>query len=141
MHREGELMGDFKIEGLEEFQEKIRTIEKKAPDRILDKLDDEGKKLRVAARNNTPKKTGNLRKGYRLLPVEKIKGGYQKGLTNTSPHFHLVERGHRIITKDGKDTGKVVQGKFYLEKTVKQEEEPLMNELESWLDELFKELK
>ena len=37
-------MADFKIEGLEEFQEKLKTIEKKAPDRILDKLDDEGKK-------------------------------------------------------------------------------------------------
>lgn len=134
-------MGDFKIEGLEEFQEKIRTIEKKAPDRILDKLDDEGKKLRVALRNNTPKgKTGNLRKGIRLLPVEKIKDGYQKGITNKSPHYHLVERGHRKVSKTGKEIG-FVPGKFYLEKTVKQEEDPLMNELDNWLNELFKELK
>lgn len=141
MYREGEIMGDFKIEGLEEFQEKLRTIEKKAPDRILDKLDDEGKKLRTASRMNTPKgKTGNLRKGYKLLPVEKIQGGYQKGITNTSPHFHLVERGHRKVTPGGKEIG-FVPGKFYLEKTVKQEEEPLMNELENWLNTLFKELK
>lgn len=132
-------MADFKIDGLEEFQEKLKTIERNAPDRILEKLDDEGKKLRKAARDNTPKKTGKLRRGYKLLPVEKIKGGYQKGLTNTSPHFHLVERGHRKVTPGGKEIG-FVPGKFYLEKTVKQEEEPLMNELENWLDELFKEL-
>lgn len=132
-------MTDFRIKGLEEFQEKLKLVEKKAPDRILDKLDEEGKKLRIAARNNTPKVTGNLRKGYKLLPVEKIQGGYQKGLTNTSPHFHLVERGHRKVSQNGKEIG-FVPGKFYLEKTVKQEEEPMMDELENWLDELFKEL-
>ena len=38
-------MADFKVEGAEEFQKKLKTIEKKAPDRILDKLDEDGKKL------------------------------------------------------------------------------------------------
>ncbi|HSH50560.1 MAG TPA: HK97 gp10 family phage protein, partial [Bacteroidales bacterium] len=69
-------MADFKVEGIDEFQEKLKVIEKKAPDRILDKLDDEGKKLRKEARANTPKKTGKLRKGYILTQVEKIQGGY-----------------------------------------------------------------
>lgn len=133
-------MADFKIEGLEEFQEKLKTIEKKAPDRILDKLDEEGKKLRVAARDNTPKMTGRLRKGYKLLPVEKIQGGYQKGMTNTAPHFHLVEKGHRKVSKSGKELG-WAEGLFMLEKTVKEQEEPIMEELQEWLDELFNELK
>lgn len=133
-------MSDFKIEGLEEFQEKLRTIEKKAPDRILDKLDDEGKKLRVVLRRNTPKITGNLRKGWRLEQVEKVQGGYQKGIYNKAPHHNLVEKGHRKVTQSGKEIG-WTEGKFYTEKTVKQEEEPLMNELKNWLDELFKELK
>ncbi len=134
-------MADFKIEGLGEFQEKLKTIEKKAPDRILDKLDEVGKELRKQAMNNTKKgKTGNLRKGYKLLPVEKIKGGYQKGMTNTAPHFHLVEKGHRKVSKSGKELG-WTEGKFYLERTVKEMEEPIMEELQEWLDELFNELK
>lgn len=133
-------MADFKVEGLEEFQEKLKLIEKKAPDRILDKLDEEGKKLRVAARDNTPKVTGKLRKGYKLLPVEKIQGGYQKGLYNNYPTFHLVEKGHRKVSKSGKELG-WTEGKFMLEKTVKEQEEPIMEELQEWLDELFNELK
>ena len=59
-------MSEFKLEGLQEFQEKLKLIGKKAPDRILDKLDESGKKLRKKVRENTPKgKTGNLRKGVR----------------------------------------------------------------------------
>ena len=133
-------MADFKVEGIDEFQEKLKTIEKKAPDRILDKLDEVGKKLRAAARDNTPKVTGKLRKGYKLLPVEKIQGGYQKGMTNTAPHFHLVEKGHRKVSKSGKELG-WTEGLFMLEKTVKEQEEPIMEELQEWLDELFQELK
>ncbi len=130
---------NFRLEGAEEFQKKLKTIEKKAPDRIIDKLDEEGKKLIKQARTNTPKKTGKLRKGYKLLPVEKIQGGYQKGLTNTAPHFHLVEKGHRKVSKSGKELG-WTEGKFYLERTVKEMEEPITQELENWLDELFREL-
>ena len=136
-------MGDFdvKIEGVEEFQEKLKTVEEKAPDRIIDELDEEGKKLRKQAMNNTKKgKTGNLRKGYKLLPVEKIKGGYQKGMTNTAPHFHLVEKGHRKVSKSGKELG-WTEGKFYLDRTVKEMEEPITEDLKDWLDELFQELK
>ena len=133
-------MADFKVEGIDEFQEKLKTIEKKAPDRIIEKLDEVGKKLRVAARDNTPKVTGKLRKGYKLLPIEKIQGGYQKGMTNTAPHFHLVEKGHRKVSKSGKELG-WTEGLFMLEKTVKEQEEPIMEELQEWLDELFQELK
>ena len=129
----------FKLEGIQEFQEKLRLIERKAPDRILAKLDEEGKKLRKQARGNTPKKTGNVRKGYKLLPVEKIQSGYQKGMTNTAPHFHLVEKGHRKVTPGGKEIG-FTPGKFYLERTVKELEPEVNTELENWLDELFKEL-
>ncbi|MCK9325825.1 MAG: HK97 gp10 family phage protein [Bacteroidales bacterium] len=132
-------MAELKLEGLEEFQEKLRTIERRAPDRILDKLDDEGKKLRKAARANTPKITGNLRRRYKLLPVEKVRGGYQKGMTNTAPHHHLVEKGHRKVTPGGREIG-WTPGKFYLERTVKEVEPEVNKELENWLDELFKEL-
>lgn len=132
-------MAEFKLEGLDEFQEKLRLIEKRAPDRILYKLDDAGKELRKQARANTPKITGNLRKGYKLLPVEKIAGGYQKGMTNKAPHFHLVEKGHRKVTPGGREIG-WTPGKFYLEQTVKEMEEPITEDLREWMDELFQEL-
>lgn len=133
-------MTEFKLEGAAEFQEKLKLIEKKAPDRILDKLDEAGKELRKQARVNTKKVTGKLRKGYKLLPVEKIQGGYQKGLYNNYPTFHLVEKGHRKVSPSGKELG-WTEGKFYLERTVKELEESIMEELQEWLDELFQELK
>lgn len=132
-------MSNFEIQGLEEFQEKLRLVEKKAPDRILDKLDDEGKKLRKEIRNNTPVDSGKLKKSYKLAPVEKVKGGYQKGIYSNSPFFHLVERGYIQTTPSGKELG-WKPGVFMVEKTLKQQEEPLMNGLKLWLDDLFKEL-
>ena len=136
-------MGDFdvKIEGVEEFQEKLKTVEEKAPDGIIDELNHEGKKLKTAAKNNTPKISNDLRKGYKLLPIEKIKGGYQIGMTNTCGYFHLVERGHRRVSRSGKEFKKPVKGKFYLKKTVEEQEEPITEGLKEWLNTLFQELK
>lgn len=132
-------MSDFEIEGLEEFLEKLKRVEKKAPDRILDQLDDMGKNLRKEVRASMPKETGNLRKGVTALPVEKIKGGWQKGITNKSPHYHLVERGHRKVSRSGQELG-WTEGNFYLEKTIMALEGAMTQELKQWLDDLFQEL-
>ena len=134
-------MAKFKVEGLEEFQEKLKTIEKKAPDRILNKLDKEGNRLRKAMRANTPVgATGKLQKSYRLEPTKKVARGYEKGLYNRAPHHHLVNNGHRKVTPGGREIG-WTEGRFYVEKTVAQEEGPIMGDLQTWLDDLFKELK
>lgn len=126
---------------IQEFQDKLKTVEKKAPDRIIDKLDDEGKTFVKAAKENTPRgKTNKLYKGWRHEPVEKVRGGYEKGIRNKAPHHHLVNNGHRRVTPGGRVVG-WTNGLFYKEKTIGQEEEPMMNRLQSWLDELFKELK
>lgn len=135
------MMASFKVEGLDDLRTKIKTIERKAPDRILNKLDRMGNKLKREIKEEMPEKTGNLKKGVKALPVEKIKGGYQKGISNESKHFHLVEKGHKIITKSGEDTGRVVLGKFYLEKAVKRNESKRIKSLKKWLDKLFEELK
>lgn len=130
----------FEIQGLDEFQEKLRTVEKKAPDRILKELDRQGNKLRRVARKNTPERTGKLKKGYRLTKAEKAGGGYQKGLYNRAPHHHLVNNGHRKVTPSGRVIGWTA-GLFYIEKTVAQHEPIIMSELQSWLSELYTELK
>ena len=133
-------MTGLKIQGLEEFQQKLKTIEKKAPDRILNKLDSEGNALIRAVRANTPQgPTGNLKKGYRLTQVEKIQGGYQKGLYTRAPHFHLVEKGHRKVTPSGKEIG-WTPGVFMLERTMNEREEQTVESLRNWLDKLYEEL-
>lgn len=133
-------MSKLEIKGLEEFQDKLRTIEKKAPDRIIKELDKQGNYLRRETRKNTPKKTGRLRKGFQLTQVEKNNGGYEKSMFNKAPHHHLVNLGHRKVTPGGKEVG-WTDGIFYVDKTLKQIENPMMSAMSKWLDELFKELK
>lgn len=131
---------DFKIDGVEEFQKAIKTVERKAPDRILDKLDEEGRTFVKAARENTPVgRTGKLKKGWKTEPVKKIGKGYQKGMRNKAPHHHLVNNGHRQVTESGKVIG-WVNGRFYTEETVAQEESGTNRRLEEWLNELYEEL-
>lgn len=137
---------NFEIKGLEEFQKKIQTIEKKAPDRILNELDRQGNKLRKAMRENSPVSDRNkpnrkrIKYSYKLDPVKKVGGGYSKGLYNKAPHHHLVNNGHRKVTPGGRVIG-WTPGLFYIEKTVAQQETIIMSELQSWLSELYGELK
>ena len=60
---------------------------------------------------------------------------------STSPHFHLVERGHRIVDKKGRDTGKRVQGKFMVEQTALEYQKAFPKEVEKMVDSLIKGLK
>lgn len=135
-------MGDpgFEIKGLEEFQKKIKTIERKAPDRILRELDKQGNKLRREMRKNTPERKRNLVKGYRVTKSEKAGKGYQKGLYNQAPHHHLVNNGHKKVTRGGRVIG-WTPGLFYVELTVSQQEGIIMADLQDWLEELYAELK
>lgn len=133
-------MANFEVEGLEEFREKLKVIEKKAPDRILNELDKQGNKLRRAMRANTPRKSGKLQGGYRLEPTKKVAKGYEKGLYNKAPHHHLVNKGHRKVTPGGREVG-WTPGLFYIEKTVAQQEDVIMGALRLWMDNLFQELR
>lgn len=141
-------MGDFefKLEGLEEFQKKLRTVEKNAPDRILKELDQQGNKLRKAMRENSPVSDRNkvnrkrIKYNYKLNPVKRIGKGYSKELYNKAPHHHLVNNGHRKVTKTGRVIG-WTPGLFYIEQVTAEQEPIIMSELQSWLNELYKELK
>lgn len=59
---------------------------------------------------------------------------------STSPHFHLVDRGHVQKTPSGKVTG-FVQGKHFLEATSQEvESEVVPQEIEKLFDDLKKKL-
>ena len=136
-------MSGFHIEGLEELQEKISTIKNKAPDRIIEQLDTQGKKLRKAIKANTPvgiSKRKKLKNSFKLKPVERTNGGFSKGLHSNALHYHLIERGHKGVTPGGKQIG-WVSGTFFLEKTTLAMETPMMIDMRKWLDELFVELR
>ena len=107
------------------------------------------KKMGNKFRNSVKKKTPNsgyeskrkLIKSYRVSKVQGAGKDLYVEFRSTSPHFHLVERGHRIVDKNGRDTGKRVQGKFMVEKTVLEYQKDFPKEVEKMVDQLLKGLK
>jgi len=82
-----------------------------------------------------------LIKSYRVSKVQGAGRDLYVEFRSTSPHFHSVERGHRMVDKKGRDTGKRVQGKYMVEKTVLEYQKGFPKEVEKMVDNLLKGLK
>lgn len=57
---------------------------------------------------------------------------------NSSPHAHLLEYGHRMVTKSGKEVG-FVRGNPITEKESKKFENKFTKDIEKFVDELLNE--
>lgn len=107
------------------------------------------KKMGNKFRNSVKKKTPNsgyeskrkLMKSYRVSKVQGAGKDLYVEFRSTSPHFHLVERGHRIVDKKGRDSGKRVQGRFMVEQTVLEYQKAFPKEVEKMVDNLLRGLK
>lgn len=72
----------------------------------------------------TPKgPTGNLRRRVRARPARRRIGNSLQPTLGalagpTSPHRHLVIRGHRIVTRGGRDTGLRARGNPYVDEAM-----------------------
>jgi hypothetical protein len=134
---------EIKFEGLSEFQQKLQEIEKKYPFETEVELKKLGKNLKKNAQDKTPKKTGKLRKAYELSNVEYSTGGSSFiTMTNTSPIFHLVERGHKQTDKKGNVVGKgFVPGVHMVENSVTELDNEMEAEINKWMDGLLGGMK
>ena len=145
----------MEIKGLDKFADKLKTVQKKAPGRIIDKYDKAAKDLKKKLKKATPynpngrydgkPKTSkqHLRGRWKANRTRKTGGIYHTEVYSTAPHFHLVERGHAVLkwgrkpTKNGKS---YVPGKFFFKKEI-ESLEPELNELpEKVIDEIFNDL-
>ena len=129
----------IKITGVEELQAAFREVLRQAPDRVEEQLVKMGRRLRKKTRERTPERTGRLRKGYRLSEPKRLPDGYKLELHNKEPYFHVVERGHRKVDPDGREWG-FVPGQHMLEQSVTEMDEAAPEELQKWLNKLYKEL-
>ncbi|MBE6023435.1 MAG: hypothetical protein E7231_09410 [Cellulosilyticum sp.] len=80
-------------------------------------------------------------KSYRVSKVQGSGKELYVDFRSTSPHFYLVERGHKIVDKRGRDTGKRVHGKHMVEQTVFEYQKNFPKEVEKMVDNLIKGLK
>ena len=108
-------------------------------------LQKEGNKLKKKtlskAKSLTNKKTGNYYKGIKRGKVYSYKSKENKSVRvyGGSSHSHLIEYGHRQMTKDGKEVG-FVQGKHVFEKAKNEFKSEFNSDCEKFAEDLLKEL-
>lgn len=119
--------------------DKLGAIERRAPDKILKAMDKEGNALRRGLRDATPKgATGKLKSGWQSERARKEYGTYVKKIRNKSPHYHLVERGHRIVShRPKKVVSGEVGGRYFAEKVLGDYEPVLEARYEKMIDDIM----
>ena len=135
----------LEVKGLDILQKKLNTISTRYPYESEVLLTKMGNKFRNSVKARTPDSgTTSKRKLIKSYRVSKVQGAGKDlyvEFRSTSPHFHLVERGHRIVDKNGRDTGKRVQGKFMVEQTALEYQKAFPKEVEKMIDKMFRGLK
>ena len=135
----------LEIQGLDTLQQKLNYISTRYPYESEVLLTKMGNKFRNSVKKRTPnsgyESKRKLMKSYRVSKMQGAGKDLYVEFRSTSPHFHLVERGHRIVDKNGRDTGKRVQGKFMVEQTAIEYQKAFPKEVEKMVDNLLRGLK
>lgn len=133
------------INGLDTMQKKLNYISTRYPYESEILLIKMGNKFRNSVKKKTPDSgvasKRKLMKSYRVSKVQGAGKDLYVEFRSTSPHFHLVERGHKIADKNGKDTGKRVQGKFMVEQTALEYQKAFPKEVEKMVENLLRGIK
>lgn len=108
------------IDGLTDFQNDLLRVERSSEKVFKEAVRTSGNKatshVRKKAKSLVKKDTGNYHKKFKRGKVFiGPDGAMTVRVLNTSPHGHLIEDGHRQVTKDGREVG-FVRGKKVMEK-------------------------
>lgn len=111
----------------EEFIGRLQAVQKDFPDDVKVVLNRGANRMVRALKENSPD-SGKDHKGKLNKSWKKKIEGYGKDIHadiySTAPHFHLVDRGHKIVDKKGREKG-FVQGKHFLQKTTDEQQDDL----------------
>lgn len=111
----------------EEFIGRLETVQKDFSDDVEIVLNRGANHMVRALKTNSPD-SGNDHKGKLNKSWKKKIEGYGKGIHaniySTAPHFHLIDRGHKIVDKKGQEKG-FIQGKHFLQKTIDEQQDDL----------------
>ncbi|WP_455718026.1 HK97 gp10 family phage protein [Anaerosporobacter sp.] len=122
-------------------------------DIALDEMERTAKEFRKDLVKNTKQvvdtsKQSKLIKGYKFDKTTGFGSDMEKNLRCKAPHFHLVEKGHNLITPYTKNRKMVsnggqrigfVPGKFMLKKTCEEYEEKIPEAMQRVLDTIRRE--
>lgn len=162
-------MKAYDIQGLEELRRDFMAAVNEFPYESERKLEQLGKKFKKAVLKRTPtggetsrardtlkdreKKKAlskKLRKGLQRKSKKALDKSYKTEIKNygedmqlnffsTAPHFHLIERGHRNVAKDGREIG-FVPGQHMVEKTAQEFETVVPQEVDRFLNRVISKL-
>lgn len=95
------------------------------------------KRTEKVARSKVKEKTGNYLKSIKSGKVYEFNENFSSRVYSTAPHAHLIEYGHKIVTKSGEIKG-FKNGTYVFEEAKKSFEEDFTNAVDEYLDELYK---
>lgn len=132
----------FEISGLEELEEDLEAVVSRYPDETAAWLRKEANQWK---KDCNSKGYSRYTDGKRPIPkswkTEKEENIVHEvnsvSIRNTSPHFHLVENGHRKVLW-GKETGGFVPGKHYAEQTRAEWQDKFPEHAERYVDQMLK---
>ena len=134
----------FNFDGLDDFMQQLTDVGNQFPGTCEKHLKRVGNKMKKELKEVSPDSgkdhKGKLNKSWK----SEVKGytgeELQMDIWSTSPHFHLVDRGHVVKTPSGKVVG-FVQGKHFLEKTSQHiDADVLPEEMEKLYKDISKKL-
>lgn len=139
----------LEIEGIDEWKREAREVIRQYPEKGAEFLDNQGKKLAQMVKSRTKTgPTGKLKKSWRRNKPKEKNGVLKVEVKSTAPHAHLYEYGHRLVLVRHLKRGKkkkvevgFVPGRFPLQTSFDDVEKDWDSELESWFDDLVKELE
>jgi Bacteriophage protein of unknown function (DUF646). len=134
----------FDFANMEEFKQQIADVANQFPATAEKHLKKIGNKFKKIVKQKSPDSGNDSKKKLNKSWKSEVKGYSGEELSmdiwSTSPHFHLVDRGHVQKTPGGRVTG-FVQGKHFLEATAQEvEAEVVPAEIEKLYDEISKKL-
>lgn len=90
------------------------------------------------AKSRVNQKTGNLIKGIKRGKPYKyfVDGSMAVRVYGSSPHTHLLNNGHRIVDKNGKEHG-FAKGHFFMEDGLKDYEGQFYEDIEGFIDDML----
>lgn len=109
-------------------------------------LREEGTKLRKKtlsnAKQKVKKKSGKYHKSIKRGKVYTydVNGALSIRVYSNAPHAHLIEYGHRQVSKNGVESG-FVEGKHVFEKSKNEFESEFNSSCEGFAEDILKELK
>lgn len=138
----------MEVKGLTELQKDLLQVaQRDLPQETAKIMRKIGSKARTevarSSRQKVNKVTGNYHKKFKRGKVFKGQNGETVvRVINSAPHAHLIEYGHRQVTKDGEEIG-WVDGKFVLENGMKKFDDSGQFEemLSDWIDTVLEDGK